>query len=285
MTPNRGHVLSFGDRMKNNSNAHENPPAGSVSLRGLAALFPYRAANRARSQREYQILSNAQTADEISRRNDFHERLAAFKESGESLRSNPTYLPDPLLGRTDLVQQDHLQNYFANQAGSSSIRSSGAPQAHMVAPIQPKAASVDQEPDPFPFDVPPMDCDAFADVPVDVEYDQRVGTEVDGPDGQPDVHDWSKGTTGTITKIGFFPFRYKRGENKTHMVRIGTKDHWGADLERVIREFKLKEGDNISLVCIGKQPVVVKQKVDNGDGTYRMEDVDALRNTWACKRV
>jgi len=251
--------------------------AGIDAVRTKADLYPYFDYEMPKNETLHHLISGAQQVVRQQRRADFDSRLVELRSRGESLRSFPTDTRSStwhIDGRPDI----------------QALLSIGGPLSHHVENCQrPDDAGdlseVEAGGDPYPFGSPPMDASAYSDIEVEAEYDMGTEMHPAGEEGQPDVLDWTDATVGSITKIGFFPYRYKKNENKTHMIRIGTKDHWGVDLERVVREFSLREGDHIALMSIGKQPVVVKTRVRQEDGTYKLEEKDAMRNTWVCKRV
>lgn len=241
------------------------------------ALYPYFDSGKPKSRKQHHLIAGAQQLANQHRKSDFDARLRELRSRGETLRSFPT-------------DAGSISWPLEGQAGSqevlSYIEQVSRPHAngHVATPASDVMVQGPSD-DPYPFEAPPIDASAFGGIEVDPEYDQGMALHPAGEEGQPDVYDWSDATIGNITKIGFFPFRFKQGEKKTHMIRIGTKDHWGVDLERVVREFNLREGDKIALMSIGKHPVVVKERVRQDDGSYKTEDKNAMRNTWVCKRV
>lgn len=253
--------------MKTSANTNKPPVSRQALLEALAGTFPYKELRRPLSRNELAVLASASREIELKRRESFEERLCEFRKSGESLRSFPMSLDTAIRDKTQKLNPDDLLGFTP---------------VHVKVQQQAQQATVD---DPFPFEAPPIMPTDYFDIPVDNEYDLTANEGIDAYEGQPDVHDWSGATEGSITKIGFFPYRFKKNESKTHLIRIGTKDHWGVDLERVVREFKLKEGDRIALKCIGKQPVIVSKREQQLDGTYAVKQVEAMRNTWVCKRL
>lgn len=252
-----------------------------VKLRGVAALFPYRAARNARSRNEYVQLAAIQAVGEIERRMEFHKRLSDFKKTGGSVRSAIAVLPPH-----NRLLSNYLDNHVL-QGDRPPLEGELMPYSQPIPYENPGAAVAAAAPpqDGFYDESPPLVDADYAGVQIEDEYDRSMPSSPVGDDGQPDVHDWSDACVGVITKIGFFPYRYKPNESKTHMVRVGTLDHWGVDLERLVREFSLVEGDKIALKCIGKQPVVIKKRVEQEGGGFKMEDANVMRNSWVCKRV
>lgn len=253
--------------MNISANKQRSQPGHQELIESLAGTFPYKELRRPLTKAELTVLASTSREIEAKRRQSFEERLAEFRKSGESLRSFPMSLQQA-------IREPSKKFDAADLVGFTPV--------HLKVQQQVNSAPAD---DPFPFEAPPIAEHDYCDIPVDDDYDVSGNTTIEAHEGQPDVYDWKGATEGAITKIGFFPYRFKKGEPKTHLIRIGTKDHWGVDLERVVREFKLKEGDRIALKSIGKQPVVVPKRVQQDDGTYVIKQVDAMRNTWVCKRL
>ncbi|MGI0646959.1 hypothetical protein ACRCPS_18240 [Pseudomonas aeruginosa] len=261
--------------MHNSHKAKSKLPGGKP----VAGLFPYQDCG-VKSALDYRDLARLQTAEEVQRRTAFSQRLAAFKQTDEPLRSYPT--PSLEGGRHELVDLrpgrligDCSPNYLLEVA--SADFTGQAPAAQAASP-----AGAD---DDYPFEAPPLDASQYGGVEVDEQYDMGMPSTPTGVEGQPDLYDWSKATTGVVTTFGRFPYRYQKDKSKTYMIRLGTQDHWGVDLERVAREFGLQKGDKVALMCIGKQPVIVPVRVRQSDGSYKTEEQEKMRNTWVCKRL
>lgn len=251
-----------------------------ASAKPVAGLFPYQDCG-VKSVLDYRDLAKLQTAEDVQRRTEFSQRLEAFRKIDQPLRSYPT----PSLeggGRQDLVDirpgrliGDCSPSYLLEAASENST---GLPPAAHAA--TPSGADVG-----YAFEAPPLDASQYGGVEVDEQYDLGMPSSPTGSEGQPDEYDWSKATIGEVTTFGRFNYRFKKDESKTFMIRLGTQDHWGVDLERVAREFGIKKGDKIALMCIGKQPVIVPVRVRQADGSYKMEEQQKVRNTWVCKRL
>lgn len=262
------------------------PAFTSKTIKSLAPVFPYKEQPNCLGRAEYQQLAKAQHAEDARRRASFLERLEAYKKNNESVRSYPT--PSFSLPKKPVIAWDEETQTNIEVLPVRLVRS----EARV---LDDNLASTEQIPnyerteepssDEYPYDAPPLDPSQYASVAVDDEYDTTGPLAPEGSDGQVDVRDWSKATVGTVTCVGRFPYRFKDGEQKTFMVRVGSKDHWGVDLERVVREFKLQKGDKIALMCIGKQDVIVPIKEQQPDGSLKTVEKAAKRNTWVAKRL
>ncbi|EPJ7983176.1 hypothetical protein L4Z68_002330 [Pseudomonas aeruginosa] len=263
---------------------NNNPASAGTAVKPQVMLFPYQAKASPRSAQEYRAVARLQQAEEIHRRTEFSKRLDELKQSGQDIRSFPT----PALG-FEQSEAPVYDNSVSTRMADYDIPPVGAmtrppqQQADVNAPaaVQPMPASDDS----YPFDAPPIDPSQYGGVEVDDEYDTTVPAAPMGEEGQPDTYDWSKATVGEVTTFGSFPYRYQKGASKTFMVRLGTQDLWGVDLKRVAREFNLKKGDRVALMCIGKQPVEVPVRKRQEDGSYQIVHETKMRNTWVAKRV
>lgn len=260
------------------------PAFEPTTLRSLSVVFPYIGKVEKMNARDYKLLSKAQKAEEMLRRKAFVARLDEYKLSFDTVRSFPTPVLDsfaePEIDWDDetLTQTPCDQNALLAHGKSLGYQIN-------VAQDEPVVTAAPPSSDDCPYEAPPLDPSQYSSVQVDDEYDTTGPTAPDGNAGQPDVYDWSKATVGVVTNIGCYPYRYEKGKSKTHMVRVGTQDHWGVDLERVVREFGLKKGDKIALMSIGKQPVIVPEKVRQEDGSIKTVEKSAMRNTWVAKRL
>lgn len=249
-----------------------------------ASMFPYQESGHPRKALDYRLMARIQLQELVDRRTAFVQRLDAFKQSDEPLRSFPTPAMTPRKCRAEYVD-DMLATYGpdpANYSYQSMQQATQAQEQHQVVEA-PQVAGPSF--DDSPFEAPPLDANAYGNIEVDDEYDLDMPSCPEGSEAQPDGLDWSKATVGEVTSFGKFPYRYKQGESKVFMIRLGTQDHWGVDLERVVREFNLQKGDKIALMCIGKVPVIVPVRVLQTDGSYKTEEQEKMRNTWVCKRL
>ena len=70
------------------------------------------------------------------------------------------------------------------------------------------------------------------------------------------------------------------------MIRLGTLEVWGVDLERCMVEYDIDIGDRIALKRIGKVPVTVMQNViDELGNVIGEEPVTVDRVSWIAKRL
>lgn len=280
MSPSGGMVSLTGATMKDS----KMPAFNTQTLKAMASTFPYKDKPGPLSLADYRTLAKAQRVEEFRRRTDFLTRLTAYKEKhDDSVRAFPTpdFFPEepPVIGWIDDAPPCGLVLPFRSQQGADL-------DVHDELPPHDDRFHDDASPvGDYPFEVPPIDPSQYGSVEVDEAYDQTGPVAPQGSDAQPDIGDWSKATVGVVTTIGSFPYLYKKDANKVFMVRIGTKDHWGVDLKRLVREFNIKKGSKIALMCIGKQPVVVQEKVPQPDGSIKTVEKDALRNCWVAKFV
>jgi hypothetical protein len=262
-------------------------PAFSVpSIKAMAQTFPYQDKSGPMSRDDYKLLAKTQRSVESRRRTAFLERFNSYMLSNDSVRSFPT--PSFTLPDVPVMAFDEETQTSIELLPVRSMRPASRSEPVVSQVVSSRATNEQVEPsstDEYPFDLPPIDPSQYAGVDVDEAYDTTGPVAPSGHDGQPDIHDWSGATEGSVTTLGRYPYLYKEGESKTFMVRVGTKDHWGVDLERVVREFNIKKGDKIALMCIGKQDVIVPKKVRQDDGSIKTEEINAVRNTWVAKRV
>ncbi|NWC83838.1 hypothetical protein HX798_26655 [Pseudomonas putida] len=208
----------------------------------------------------------------------FLQRLEKVKVEGGSLRSFPT----PTMGRQD----EHLVGEgFVQAMSRASARSAGE------AAVEPVSIAVQSAGDPdMPFELDAVfDPDAmYAGVEIEPESDKSLQPPPEVVASQGQVVDWSDAFTGEITYYGKHPYLFKKENQEkkaSYVVRLGTNDHWGVDLERVIRENRLKKGDRIALKCIGVMPVTIEDvgRDDQGNETVILRP--GKRKTWVAKRI
>lgn len=102
----------------------------------------------------------------------------------------------------------------------------------------------------------------------------------------PEIDVWSDALMGEITAFGAFPYKHQKGEKISYMIRLGTLEVWGVDLERCMVEYDLDIGDRIALKRIGKVPVQVLQNVIDVQGNVIGEEpVTVDRVSWIAKRL
>ncbi|MEW5511819.1 hypothetical protein ABGT16_04295 [Pseudomonas asiatica] len=239
--------------------------------------WPYRPVSfRTRNE----LMEFARQQQELSNQSHqcFLQRLEKLKVEGGSLRSFPT----PTMGRQD----ECLIGVGLVQAlGRASVRSTG------VAAVEPVAEAVESAGDPdmlseldAVFDPDTM----YAGVEIEPESDKSLlpPPEVVASHGQ--VVDWSDAFIGEITYYGKHPYLFKKENQEkkaSYVVRLGTNDHWGVDLERVVRENKFKKGDRIALKSIGVMPVTIEEVGRDDQGNEIVILRPGKRKTWVAKRI
>ncbi len=95
---------------------------------------------------------------------------------------------------------------------------------------------------------------------------------------------------GKLVKHGEAPFEFNNENKSSYFVQIegdrGTKTIWGADLPRAINDSGAREGDEIGLKYLGRQPVKVKEPVKDESGkVVGKREKDAHRNTWHAEKT
>lgn len=206
----------------------------------------------------------------------FQDRLSKLKSDGGSIRSYPTPNLDV---RDECVVDLGLLKAMARGVPSNSVKGASEP----VAP-DPKVQS-DVPPE---FDQTLVHEEMYAGVEIDPECDKSIPVAPEGETALPKVIDWSDAFTGEITFYGKYAYLYK-AENKkkkpSYVIRLGANDHWGVDLERIMKEHKFKKGDRIALKCIGLMPVTIEEigRDDQGNETVVLRP--GRRKTWVAKRI
>ncbi|MBP3998254.1 hypothetical protein [Pseudomonas koreensis] len=105
-------------------------------------------------------------------------------------------------------------------------------------------------------------------------------------DTAPEIDVWADALKGEVTSFGAFPYKHQKGEKISFMIRLGTLEVWGVDLERCMVEYDIDIGDRIALKRIGKVPVQVMQNVIDQFGTVIGEEpVTVDRVSWIAKRL
>jgi hypothetical protein len=239
--------------------------------------WPYRSVSfRTRSD----LVEFARQQQELSNQShqSFLQRLEKLKEEGGSLRSFPT----PSMGR----QEEHLIGVGLGQALSrASARSTGE------AAVEPVAVAIQSAGDPdTPYELDAVfDPDTmYAGVEIEPESDKSLLPPPEVVESHGQVVDWSDAFTGEITYYGKHPYLFKKENQEkkaSYVVRLGTNDHWGVDLERVVRENKFKKGDRIALKCIGVMPVTIEEVGRDDQGNEAVILRPGKRKTWVAKRI
>ncbi|MGN7444282.1 MULTISPECIES: hypothetical protein [Pseudomonas] len=102
----------------------------------------------------------------------------------------------------------------------------------------------------------------------------------------PEIDAWADALKGEVTSFGAFPYKHQKGEKISFMIRLGTLEVWGVDLERCMVEYDIDIGDRIALKRIGKVPVTVMQNViDELGNVIGEEPVTVDRVSWIAKRL
>ncbi|APC19404.1 hypothetical protein BLL42_27075 (plasmid) [Pseudomonas frederiksbergensis] len=105
-------------------------------------------------------------------------------------------------------------------------------------------------------------------------------------DTTPEIDVWADALKGEVTSFGAFPYKHQKGEKISYMIRLGTLEVWGVDLERCMVEYDIDIGDRIALKRIGKVPVQVMQNViDELGNVIGEEPVTVDRVSWIAKRL
>lgn len=83
-------------------------------------------------------------------------------------------------------------------------------------------------------------------------------------------------TGGEIVDLGQAPYQHQPGNRVSYFITLQQRDQehtlWGVDLARVVDEHALTSGDCVTLTCLGRQPVKVKDR----NGWFKQ----VHRNTW-----
>lgn len=204
----------------------------------------------------------------------FRQRLEKLKSEGGSIRSYPT----PSMGvRDECLVDMGLVRAVARGSGNADVKVIAAPE-----PVAEKAV-VQPE-----FDPTLVHDEMYAGVEIEPECDKSLPVGPEGEAAQPQVVDWSDAFTGEISFYGKYAYLFKQENQKkkpSYVIRLGTKDHWGVDLERIMKEHKFKKGDRIALKCIGMMPVTIEEigRDDQGNETVILRP--GKRKTWVAKRI
>lgn len=86
--------------------------------------------------------------------------------------------------------------------------------------------------------------------------------------------------------FGGAPFRFDPNNTAstylTLRTRQGTQTFWGKELAGLLRDTRIQKGNVVTLTWLGKEAVVVKVPVMDGEGTVvRYEEKNAHRNQWS----
>ncbi|EKF7417622.1 hypothetical protein EFK68_04140 [Pseudomonas aeruginosa] len=206
----------------------------------------------------------------------FQERLDKLKSDGGSIRSYPTPSLDV---RDECVVDLGLLKAMARGVANSAVKVTSEPVA-----VVPKVES-DVPPE---FDQTLVHDEMYAGVEIEPECDKTIPVGPEGEAAQPQVIDWSDAFTGEISFYGKYAYLFKPENQKkkpSYVIRLGTKDHWGVDLERIMKEHKFKKGDRIALKCIGMMPVTIEEVGYDNQGNEEVILRPGKRKTWVAKRI
>ncbi|EOC1853657.1 LPD7 domain-containing protein [Vibrio parahaemolyticus] len=94
---------------------------------------------------------------------------------------------------------------------------------------------------------------------------------------------------GTVISHQAAPYQHNKDNNMSYVVKLDqngtTREVWGKDLQRVMQDNHIKEGDHIRLERAGKQDVTVTANKEQPDGSMKKEHIETQRNEWQVSRV
>lgn len=205
----------------------------------------------------------------------FSERFEQLKAKGGSIRSFPT---PPMGGLDESVVDMGLVQAVA-RASASDQRAAGAQAAAPVA----APSNLPQE-----FDPALLFEEMYEGVDIEPEFDKSLPQPPAEESAKAVTIDWSDASVGEITLYGKYPYQFKeenRKKNLSYVIRLGTENIWGVDLERIMREHKFKKGDRIALKCISFDRVTVPEQGHDHQGNEQIVLRPAKRKTWVAKRI
>ncbi|EGU30972.1 relaxase [Vibrio ichthyoenteri ATCC 700023] len=89
---------------------------------------------------------------------------------------------------------------------------------------------------------------------------------------------------GTVVSHGEAHYQHNKKNEKSYVVTLDnngmTRELWGKDLARAMKENAIQVGDKIKLTQAGQKDVVVTTKQQQPDGSIKRENIEALRNEW-----
>lgn len=121
-------------------------------------------------------------------------------------------------------------------------------------------------------------------IPLDAYQDSREAENEKKP-----VDDFSEinfagkpggSVSGEYNGSGFAHYRFNKKNGKSFYLRVGKHLIWGIELRRELDRLKPKQGREIRVTFLGKQPVTVLKKINGQD-----EWVNTHRNSWQIEMI
>lgn len=238
--------------------------------------WPYLRPMSFRSRTELEDFARQQSLLAGESQQHFHERLHKLRADGGSIRSYPT---PQLVPREESIIDVGMLQAMARGVQRQDAKGSSASASPTNSVDSGAAPELDHN---FAMD------GMYAGVEIEPECDNSISNGPEGEAAQPLNVDWSDAFTGEITLYGKYPYLFKnenKGKQPSYVIRLGTKDVWGVDLERVVREFNLRKGDRIALKCIGEMVVPIEEPGRDDNGNDAIIIRSAKRKTWVAKRI
>lgn len=98
-----------------------------------------------------------------------------------------------------------------------------------------------------------------------------------------DIAGW---ITGVVQYMAYNPYKFRKGQNTSYVVRLSNRDVWGVELAEVLGSKNIKVGDKIAVKKVDHTPVTVQQTMTDGHGNMvGVKDIKAKRNHWVVRVI